>query len=472
MIHEPFVTPYRLLALVVAVVVLGTTPAHAAGVVGTGTAGSCTDAALDVALMGGGLVTFNCGAAPVTIVFQGTKVIDSGTTTIQGGGHVAFDGENLRQLFYVIGGASLSLSSVTLQDSRASNGGAVLNQGELTLTDVTLAYNTAEGGNGGAVYNDGALFVSDSSFLGNAADVDGGAIYATNGSAADMQRSLFSGNAATNNGGALALNGVGIVFTLTNSTLTGNAASRGGGLHAAGSVTLLNDTLEANRSTQGGALWHDSGTTRVMNTILHGSRSLDDQSPELDCDGIVIVSDGHNVMGDGSCNGDAGNGDQIGVDPMLGALAENGGPTWTLLPGFGSPAIDAGTNAGCPSLDQRSAPRPLDGDNNGSAICDVGAVEVPEPGAALTGAAGLVSLLILTRRRETCRLASMHFGSRLPSILGGSRLGGSQPLRRGALRSGRKPGVRATLEGPNSTPPGTLQLAEVEPAGSLDTPQS
>ena len=400
MIHEAFGVPRHGLVLVLAVVALGTPPARAAGVVGSGTAGSCTEAALDAALAGGGLVTFDCGAAPVTIVFQGTKLIESGTTTIQGGGHVAFDGENLRQLFYVTGGTGLSITGVTLQNSRSSNGGAILNEGELTLTEVTLADNTAEGGNGGAIYNNGALFVSDSSFLGNSAGVDGGAIYNTNGSAADMQRSLFSGNTATANGGALALNGAGIVFTLTNSTLVGNAADRGGALHAAGSVTLLNDTLEANRSDAGGALWHDSGTTRVMNTILHGSRSLDDTYQQLDCDGPVIVSDGHNVMGDASCNGNEGIGDQIGVDPLLVALADNGGPTLTMRPGFGTPAIDAGTNAGCPSVDQRSAPRPQDGDNNGSAICDVGAVEVPEPGAALIGAASLGSLLALARRRR------------------------------------------------------------------------
>jgi len=395
--HDTLEAQRRVLTLVLAIVALAAAPALAAGVVGSGTPGSCTEAALDAALAGGGLVTFSCGAAPVTIVFQGTKVIESVATTIQGGGRIAFDGESLRQLFYVFGDASLSLTGVTLQNGNFANGGAILNAGALTLTDVAFVGNAAEGGRGGAVYNDGTLLIADSRFLGNSAGVDGGAIYATDGSTADVQRSLFSGNTATANGGALALVGSGAAFTLTNSTLIGNAADRGGALHAAASVTLLNDTLEANSATAGGALWHESGTLRAKNTILHGSRALDGLSSQLDCDGPVIVSDGGNAMGDMSCNGNAELGDQIGVDPLLGALADHGGPTQTLLPGSGSPAIDAGTNTGCPSQDQRSASRPRDGDGNGSAICDVGAVEVPEPAAALASAASLGSLLMLAR---------------------------------------------------------------------------
>jgi hypothetical protein len=67
------------------------------------------------------------------------------------------------------------------------------------------------------------------------------------------------------------------------------------------------------------------------------------------------------------------------VNPMLGSLADNGGPTMThaLLPG--SPAIDAADPAMCPSADQRGAPR-VDGDGDSVAACDIGAFEyLPEP---------------------------------------------------------------------------------------------
>ena len=61
-------------------------------------------------------------------------------------------------------------------------------------------------------------------------------------------------------------------------------------------------------------------------------------------------------------------------DPHLAPLGDNGGPTLTQLPQVGSPAIDRGGE--CPGADQRGASRPVDGDESGSVVCDVGAVEV------------------------------------------------------------------------------------------------
>ncbi len=63
----------------------------AAGVVGDGTPGSCTEAALDAALVGGGSVTFNCGASPVTITVTAWKTIAT-KTSLDGGGLITLSG--------------------------------------------------------------------------------------------------------------------------------------------------------------------------------------------------------------------------------------------------------------------------------------------------------------------------------------------------------------------------------------------
>mgnify|MGYP001817491866 FL=1 len=81
----------------------------------------------------------------------------------------------------------------------------------------------------------------------------------------------------------------------------------------------------------------------------------------------TIISNGGNVISDGSCNPIAG--DQSSTDALLGPLADNGGPTLTHAPGAGSPAIDFAGAGDCPATDQRGEARPQ------GAGCDSGSVE-------------------------------------------------------------------------------------------------
>jgi uncharacterized repeat protein (TIGR01451 family) len=150
--------------------------------------------------------------------------------------------------------------------------------------------------------------------------------------------------------------------TIVNSTIAGNSLGTGG--VAGGGLAAVNPTM-----TPGG-----SAALTVKNTIVAGNTVPAGPS---DCAVAATVTSDHNLSGDASCMfGDAGS--KQNTNPLLGALANNGGETDTLALQPGSPAIDAGTNDGCPATDQRGVSRP-----QGSA-CDVGAFELVQmpPAAA------------------------------------------------------------------------------------------
>jgi Ca2+-binding RTX toxin-like protein len=169
--------------------------------------------------------------------------------------------------------------------------------------------------------------------------------------------------------------------TLTDSTVSGNTSSawHGGGLFVTdGTVTLTNVTVADNiapAGTAGGivvATFGAPATVELANTIVAGNTA----GGATDCAveggaAATFVSTGHNLDSDSTC-GLTGAGDQPGVNPLLGALADKGGPTRTHAPALRSPAVDAGDNGQCDDTDQRGVAR-ADG------ACDVGAVEfVPD----------------------------------------------------------------------------------------------
>jgi len=170
--------------------------------------------------------------------------------------------------------------------------------------------------------------------------------------------------------------------TIINSTISGNTAERGGGIFNEGEVATENTTIADNTAnTTGGGIFNDGGAVAMHNTIAADNTATTD--PDLSGD---FTTEGHNLIGDvGAATGftvDA-NGDLVGggsntvIDPQLGPLADNGGPTLTHLPGPESPAIDTGENADAPATDQRGAERIVDGDSTASAVIDIGSVERP-----------------------------------------------------------------------------------------------
>jgi hypothetical protein len=149
-----------------------------------------------------------------------------------------------------------------------------------------------------------------------------------------------------------------------NSTLSDGLAA---GLVDHGKAQLVNATVAANAVEGIDAL---DGAFDLVNTIVAGNGSADCSRPAASSD--------HSLDGDGSC--------QVGglsrATPLLGPLlASNGGPTPTHALGAGSPAIDAGDQARCPSVDQRHYAR-SDGH------CDIGAYEAGAQPAGSPGAGG------------------------------------------------------------------------------------
>ncbi len=262
-------------------------------------------------------------------------------------------------------------ADVTVTDSTFSgNAGGITTAlgGDVTVTGSTFSDNTGSGGIDVGKY--GTLTMADSTVSGNSAQVGGG-ISGGYPSTVTITDSTVSGNTATQDGGGIwnYLNGD---LSVTDSTVSGNSAGGDGGgiwngFH--GAVTVVNSTVSGNTAMQnGGGIYSVSTLTALLATIVADSTS------GHDCSGAVIGR--WNLDDDGSCGFTATNHGQSGVNPELGPLQNNGGPTETQAPAIGSPALNRiplGTKENgtilCPGTDQRGVARPQ------GTKCDIGAVE-------------------------------------------------------------------------------------------------
>ncbi len=285
------------------------------------------------------------------------------------------DGEGSHGGITVNGGVTAIVERFIVQNgSRYTTSGwisGIANSGTLTLNNCTVRGNSAGQYSGGGIGNSGTLALNNSTVSGNTAGWWGGGIYSESGSVT-VSNSTVSDNSAMAGGGIFSRNGS---VTVSNSTFSGNTTSAGGGgiYSRSASVTVSNSTVSGNSASAGGGICNDPGSTvELTNTIVAAQLSGGD------CGGDLATSLGHNLDSDSTCNLNA-TGDIPGANPFLGPLQDNGGPTETHALLSGSPAIDADDDSACLATDQRGVIRPLDGDGEGIAVCDIGAYEFELP---------------------------------------------------------------------------------------------
>jgi hypothetical protein len=313
----------------------------------------------DLTLIGAGrdlTVLDGGGTSHVLSVAAGAEVVVSGVT-IRNGVRTTGTGGGIENL------GTLTLVDASVEDCRAEAGGGISNRAGavLTLQTVTVRRNSTASitSLGGGLLNDGTMTITESTVSANAT----------------------GGPTSSSNGGGIANAGT---LTIANTTISGNTAfgAGGGGIHHtpfAGPLVLSNVTITDNRSSDyGGGLSLHGGHVTVVNSIVAGNRgSATKRQPDCTSGPTSFDAFSYSLLGDSNgCTLPAGAvGNVLDTNPRIAALADNGGPTETHALQPGSPAVDAGSDASCPLTDQRGTARPIDGNRDGVATCDIGAYE-------------------------------------------------------------------------------------------------
>jgi len=308
-------------------------------------------------------------------------ILNSGDLTLSN--CVVINNGNIQMGAGIRSGGNLTLIESVVTGNRGDAGGGISFGGStLTIRNSTVSSNGAAHEAGGILLAGGVLKMENSTVDGNYAD-GGGGIHLYRGAVGSITGSLVSRNA----GGVSGIGGIRNYGTLslTNCTISGNRGEDGGGggLWNRGTVTAVYCTISSNwcpelTSGDGGGI-NNAGTFVMQNCIVAGNTVATIKAGP-DVFG-TITSLGHNLIGDprdALIIGDT-TGNLLGVDPRLGPLQDNGGPTWTHALLADSPAVDGGIAETAIATDQRGVSRQQDGDADGSAQSDIGAFEFVPP---------------------------------------------------------------------------------------------
>ncbi len=375
----------------------------------------------DVAVNGAGAATTIIDGNAASRVLETSAVVAITGVTVRNGRILNGCGGGILSS----GSGALTLTDVVVTGNVAQNGGGICYQplvtfnGAVTMTNVEVRANTATSEGGGVMLRSqvpaefalpagGTITMTDSLIVQNHAVNGGGIATVTNAflPLIDALRTTVRDNVATSVGGGMFESGTARIpsfpqpptsFHLTEVTVSGNVAAIGGGIHGGGVLTRstvsgnastgdgggiflrsnaecrLRDVTvtanvadsDANGSGNGGGIASSGALCDVGNTLIAANQDPGIQAP--DCAG-ELTSAGHVLLGNASgCLLPADPTNVVGLDPELGPLAANGGPTLTHALLAGSPALDAG--GGCTAADQRGVARPA------GPACDIGAFE-------------------------------------------------------------------------------------------------
>lgn len=359
--------------------------------------------------------------------------VDGGTLTVTGGAisDNAASGASGSGGGVFVNGGSATLSGVSVQRNGASRAGGGIES--LGQTNVTLLTGTALTGNttGSAPGNGGGLHVSGPGFVtlgdvtvsNNRAQNEGGGLWNSGTGAMSVVRSTVSQNRAPRGGGlfqqaapappqpseATLKSGIPNGMSIRESLIYANNAGFGGGLYADFQVSVVNTTVAGNEARFGGGVFSDEAfvsfdsATIARNAARTSGGGLYNTDPNNGGERFVSLT--NTIVAENTANASGPNlqgryasedynllsttpsaatfapqaNDQLGADPLLEMLADNGGPTETLALGAGSPALDAGDTG--LTVDQRGEPR-SDGSD------DIGAFEAaaaPTTALVITG---------------------------------------------------------------------------------------